>query len=288
LFSDLVDEVLDTLTGFTAATEQVTFLTADMGADASTFTVDDSTLLSKGLVEVGDELLRVIKVDPSGTITCLPNGRGWRSTAEQHPSGTTVTMAPAYPRASVARELNNQTAALYPDLFLTAADEFTLTDPCRGISAPAVADVLLDVRYRDWTGNWSRAHTWEVERQANLDDFSTGVRLHVAGIPTGSTVRVVFGQKPVPFAGATATWPAGLALEVKDLLVWGALARLLPATDVARLQVTHAPADSIGQERPVGAGSELAKTYAKQYADRLARLRLDLQQKYPARIHWTR
>ena len=54
-FSDLVDETLIALSGYTQRQDQSTYLTVAMTDTQLTMTVADAAVLSKGLVEVGDE-----------------------------------------------------------------------------------------------------------------------------------------------------------------------------------------------------------------------------------------
>ena len=68
-FSDLVDETLIALSGYTQRQDQSTYLTAAMTDTQLTMTVSDAAVLSKGLVEVGDELMWVESFDRSTNCT---------------------------------------------------------------------------------------------------------------------------------------------------------------------------------------------------------------------------
>lgn len=55
--------------------------------------------ISRGLIEVDDELMLVQKVSQSdGIVTLLPGGRGFRSVAATHSAGALVTNNPKFPR----------------------------------------------------------------------------------------------------------------------------------------------------------------------------------------------
>lgn len=289
--TDLVDEVTSYLQGFTAALPQVTSLSADLTSIATTVEVENIDVVQQGILEIGDELVYVARTDPvAGTVTLLPKGRGWSGTpATSHEAGETVTWAPAFPRSVVARTINQQLRALWPGLFAVGYEQLTITEQKFGWEIPSEADVLLDVRWKDFDGEWRRAHQWEVERSVPVADFPSEVLLNIAGVPVGMDVQILYGTKPQELASSGSTFSsAGLPLEARDLLLWGTLARLLPATDVSRLSVVAAPADGLEQSRPQGAGISIAKEFQKLYTDRLAELQMDLKKKYPSRIHWTR
>ena len=59
LFSELIDETALALTGYTSRQDQATYLTAPMSATDLTFTVADGTILTRGIVEIDEELIWV-------------------------------------------------------------------------------------------------------------------------------------------------------------------------------------------------------------------------------------
>lgn len=287
--SGLVEEVLSVLQGYTADSDQVTSLTSAITADATTIVVDDASGLSAGIVEIGDELVWVRSVDDaSSTAQTLPTGRGWRGTqATAHDAGTLVTVSPAVPRSAIIREINNVIRSIYPSVYAVATTEFTYTNSTQvAWNIPADAEAVLDVRWRDPYANWQPVTRWSVEHSLNTTDHATGTALRLAGVPTGYAVQVVYGKKPSVLTTLTQEWTdCGLGGGSKDLLVLGAIARLLPALDVSRLSVTHAAADELDQPRPLGSAISVAKQYRQDYLARLAEERDVLNRRYPARWH---
>ena len=80
-FIDLINETNLALTGYTNRQDQATYLTAALSATAFTFTVQDGTVLTRGLVEIDDELIWVDSFDrTSNTATIPAYGRGFRDT----------------------------------------------------------------------------------------------------------------------------------------------------------------------------------------------------------------
>ena len=80
--NQLTEQTLGEVSGYVKNQESVTITTNTTTAGDLSITVDDATALSKGIVEIDDELLYVKKsVTASGTIQILgtsgnPSGRG--------------------------------------------------------------------------------------------------------------------------------------------------------------------------------------------------------------------
>ncbi|MGZ4519159.1 MAG: hypothetical protein ACXVGA_00915 [Mycobacteriaceae bacterium] len=294
-FNDLIEEVLFTAQGYTAALDQITFLAQPLGATDTTIQVADAQGFSRGLAEIDSELVWVQGVDyVNNGLTLLPNGRGMRgTTAAAHDAGTTVISSPNVPRFAVMNAINDCINSLYPYLYAVETAEFTYDNViAMGWGIPVEAESILDVRFRDLVGNWQRIRNWEVENSANVTDFPTGKALRLPGrnIPFGQTVQVVYGSVPQPLANATDDFVSvtGLRASCKDVVVLGTLARLAPALDYARLSVKAAAADELDQPRPLGSAINVAKDYRAAYQQRLAEERTVLNNRYPARIHFTR
>lgn len=98
-FAQLVDDTISEVSSYVRNQEAVTVLTQAVDSDDVTLTVDDTSQVSKGLVEVGDELVYVKSVNrAAGTATVLPGGRGWKgSTAAAHGINDLVRNNPLFP-----------------------------------------------------------------------------------------------------------------------------------------------------------------------------------------------
>lgn len=292
-FGDVIEETISNLQGYTAAPDQVTSVSAPVGATDTSITVDDATVLGRGLIEIGTELMWVQNVAAAGnTVTLLPRGRGWRgTTAVTHATGDTVVVSPAVPRFVIAREINNHIRGLYPDVYAVATTEFTYNNILKvGWGIPAEAVAILDVRWKDFRNNWQRIRRWEAENSANLVDFPTGRCVRFTNvIPVGRTVQIVYAYTPTTLVNEADLFSStGLSDGAKDLVVYGAMARVVPNLDVSRLAVQYAAAEEMGQARPHGGAITVAKYIKAVYQERLRQERTALNIKYPARIHLTR
>jgi hypothetical protein len=289
---DLIEEVLLKLQGFTAKGDQVTSLAEPINSDTLTFKVDDVSSISRGVIEVDGELMRVATVNrPAGQATVLRTGRGWRGTvATSHEEGSLVTMSPLAPRVSVAWAINDTIVALYPSLFGVATTEFVFNSTlAMSWVLPADAEAILAVRYRDYQGNWQKIRRWEVENLLSTSTVATGKGLRIRDVPLGQTVQVVYAKKPTPLTTLqTPLAASGLDTSWRDIVVLGAQAALIPSLDVARLSLRTVSADELDQPVQLGSATSLAKELRARFLERVQQEQSVLQHRYPTPIHFTR
>lgn len=289
---DLVEEVLMQLHGYSVKGDQLTTLTGPVSASDLSFTVDDVNEISRGVIEIDNELVRVQTVDrTAGVVTILPRGRGWRQTvASAHSAGATVTMSPLVPRVAIGQAINDTILSLYPDIFGVSSVEFTY--PGAGavsFQLPTNAESVLSVRYKDPDGNWQKVRVWELENGMSLTSFTTGKSIRVAEIPAGVTVQVVYGRIPTALTTMASLFSTtGLAASHRDIVVLGAQARLIPSLDVARLSVRTVQADELDQPIQLGSAFQLAKEMQARFVARVRQEKSVLQSRYPAPVHFTR
>lgn len=291
-YNDLVEEVLSNLQGYTLTPDQVTYLTADMAVGDTSLTVFAvETGLGTGTIEVGDELMNVISYDPdSSVMTLLPKGRGWRGTTPAaHSTGDTVTISPLVPRHRIKAALNDVIVALWPSIWGVGSAEFTYSAGSQAAwEIPAEAEQVLDVRRKDREGNWTRVRGWETVHSSSTTDFPSGVSLRITdSVESGATVQVVYAKRASRLvADSDDLSTTGLSESAKDLLIWGAMSRLVPALDAGRLGMQFVPADELDQPRQLGSAMALAREFKSQFEKALEAEQSQLQKKYPARVHF--
>jgi hypothetical protein len=171
-FSDLVDETLIALSGYTQRQDQSTFLTAAMTDTELTMTVSDAAVLSKGLVEVGDELMWVENFDRATNIaTIAPYGRGFRSTQKApHSIGDRVTISPSFPKDVIRKQLNNAVTGVFPDLFGVFYTTFSFISSQNTYRLPSEADEILQVTWQTTgpTQEWLPVRQYSINKNALL------------------------------------------------------------------------------------------------------------------------
>jgi hypothetical protein len=290
-FSNVIEKVMSNVRSFTAASDAVTSLKGNMSPTDTSGQVDDLDVIGSGVIEIGDELMWVKAVDPaSGSFTLLPKGRGWNgTTASAHAIGDTVISSPAYPRARIKQAINDVIRNLFPTVYTVQTDEFTYNNMIQlGWEIPADVEFVLDVRYKDYLGNWHRIRGREVER--SVSGVTSGATLRITQpIPFDVLVQVVYAKQPVTLSAEGDLFATtGYEDRLGDLVVTGVMATVLPLMDLSRLQVTHAAADELDQPRPIGSAKAIADTFQRQFDKRVAVERDLLNKKYPARITITR
>lgn len=293
-YASLANEIVLYLQGFAASPDQMTVLTAAADIDDTTFNVEDVDSVSKGVAEIGDELIYINGVDESaGTFSTHAAWRGFQGTqVEAHPSGSTVRFSPSYPRSVVKREINNILLSLYPDIFAVRSVEMTALPASRQYPLPAEADHVVDVRYRRQGGfeGWNRLESWDVEHSAP-SEFSTGITLDLPGVVApGCTLQVLYAVAPTPLLNDDDVFAAvtGLSESAKEIVIYGVVYQLARAMDLARIPTQTTEADELSQTKPLGSAVQLASAFGKQYQSALERERTALKIKYPARIHRVR
>lgn len=294
-YNELTDQTLLYLYGFTTLQDQATYLSASVSASATTVSVADATALSRGVMEIDDELLWVDSVDTTAlTGTIPPYGRGYRgTTAASHTAGTRVVSSPLFPRALVKKAINETIRSVFPELFGIGETTFTYNPAVTTYQLPAGA---LDVLQVSWQSigpskEWLPVRRYRVDKHAAASAFSTGasISLYDAIVP-GRTVRVVYTKQPTELSATTDDFvtTTGLPASCEDVIRYGAAYRMVPFFDSPHLSGMSAEADFAANQRPVGGAAQLGKYLLQVYQVRLAEETKRLQSLYPARSHYTR
>lgn len=295
-FDQIVSRVKQQLLGYTRDQASISYLTNDVGATDVQFTVDPETVtnISKGLIEIDDELILVKKYDRStGTVTVMGglSGRGAEgTTAAAHTTNTIITDDPMYPTARVKEAINDTIQGTFPDLWVFGDYEFPKIAARYEYPLPVdVEDVYkVTVNTIGPSAVWFPLSSWRFNPSASLTAGQvfptpppTGKSLQIMRdfIVPGRNIRVEYIKKPNVLVNdsddfATTT---GYPDRYIDLITYGACWRLLPAYESARLQQQAIEATERAPLVPTGAGSNASKYYMALYQQRLAEERTRLQ-----------
>lgn len=286
-FSTVIDEVIMALSGLGMSDEQATSLNGGIGSGDLTFQVRDTNVVARGIAEIEDELVWVSSVNAS-TVTLSPWGRGYRgTTAASHSDGAIVNYKPTWPRASVARAVNDAINGVYPTIYAVSNTEFTPTATHWQYVLPSDVERVLAVEQRiTAVDQWVRIRSWDVNHKANTTDFATGVSLRLAlAAPTG-TVRVWYAARPQALVNASDAFTVtGLPASTRDVIVYGAASRMIPWLDIGRLPVQSVEADALAQPRPLGTAIQGAREIRALYQSRLAEEQRALEFQFPMQTH---
>lgn len=279
-FDQLVSRVKQQLFGFSLSQEAISSLGASMTDSAITFQADGETIeeISRGLVEIGDELILVKKWDEgSSTVTVMGGtaGRGYLgTTAAAHGNGALIISNPAFPRARIKEAINDTIRGLYPDLVVFATTEITRVSVQFEYELPSA---VTDVWYV--TGEtlgpskvWQPLQNWRYNPSADTTDFPSGKSIQLLDeIVPGRNYRIVYAKPPTVLSADADVFEtvSGYPDRIVDLVAYGACKRLLPAMEAARLQLTSVETTERAPLVPPQSAARAASLYASLYAERL-------------------
>lgn len=287
-FSDIVSRVKQQLLGYTRDQAAISYLTQPMAASDVTFTVDTDTIknVSRGIVEIGDELILVKNRDNStGVVNVMANinGRGVESTtATSHAVNDIVTSDPRFPRQRIKEAINDTINGVFPTLWVDGNFEFPWFAARYEYPIPADVEWIHYVTTNTigpsavWFPNSSwrfNPHASTTPGQVKPSPTPTGKTIQVMRdfIVPGRNVRAVYAKKPNTLSNNSDNFEAttGFPDRYIDMIVYGSCARLIPAYESARLQQTAIEATERAELVPTGSASKASQYYLGLYQRRL-------------------
>lgn len=296
-FGQLVDKVAFNIQSGAAQQETATWINQSGGitSSATTFIVNETNQMGRGLIEIGDELIYVDKVDNlTKTVTVSPWGRGFRgTTAASAANNAKVLIAPVYPRKLIKDAINDTIQASYPELFGVATHTFSFNSAVTTYSLPASAEYILDLKWQTIgsTKEWLNVRRYNFDKVANTTEFANGKSINIFdSIDPGRTVQVVYAKAPSSMSSDSDVFETitGFPSSAVDCIAYGAIARLLMNIDAARVPAQSVESDMLDQSKPIGAGSSTARFYLGLYTQRLQQEAAGLRDLYPPRLHYKR
>ena len=292
-FLDLINETNLALTGYTNRQDQATYLTAPMASGDLSFTVADGTVLTRGLVEIDDELIWVDSFDRNTNTATIPQyGRGFRdTTAQSHTAGTRVTIAPSFPRSVIRRNINLAIDGVYPDLFGTF---YTIFNWQAARTTYVLPNEAIDILGCSWqtigpSKEWLPVRHYRVDRMANPIYWNSGKTVSIReGIIPGRPVMVTYTKKPTTLTYDTDDFTMnGLSDSAREVIILGAAYRTAMYLDLGRVPAATAEADAQQGNDPVGSAANIGRVLQQMYQQRLLVEVRRLQEQYPPRTHYT-
>ena len=302
-YGNIIDDVASSLAGYTMRQDRATHLTADVTSSAVSLALADTSNIGKGVIEIDEELLWLDSYDRiSSTAAVPPYGRGYQgTTADAHTSGTKVTIAPTFPRATIKKAINDTIDAAFPNLFGVATYTFAFNSAKTTYSIPADVQSVLYVSWQDVgpSGEWLPVKTWNHDPLANAGVYTTNnsISVYDRQIIPGRTVQIYYIKKPATFSQlSTITLTnaqvfetlTGLPSSCKDVIIYGAAYRLASFIDPGRLNYQSADADQADTKIQYGSGASTARFLLALYQQRLTEESKKLRDQYPSRPHYTR
>jgi len=305
--TNMMDEVLINLAGYTFQQDRSTYLNAAVNTTTSSIAaptilqLGSTDSVGKGILEVDEELMWVDSFDRvANTATVSPYGRGYLgTTAATHASESKVTISPTFPRYSIKRAINDTIRSLGANIFAVKSTTFTFN---AAVSTYAFANInIKNILTISWQSigpskEWIPIRHYDFDSSANPQAFgytSTDVvqtiTLGEAPIP-GRTVKVVYAVNPAPMTSNSDVYTTvtGLPESTRDVVVLGAAYRLLSFLDPARAAQVSPQADETDSKRPYGASRDATKQLYALYTQRLSEETKAQQNNYPPKVHYSR
>jgi hypothetical protein len=306
--SNMIDEVLINLAGYTFQQDRSTYLGASVtttttsSASPTILQLGSTDSVGKGILEIDEELMWIDSFDRvANTATVAPYGRGYLGTTPAlHDHDARVTISPTFPRYSVKRAINDTIRSLGANIFAVKTTTFTFN---AAVSTYAFANLniknILTITWQDIgpSKEWRIIRKWDLDAVANPEAFGyvsgtdqvQTVTLGEAPI-SGRTVKVIYATDPNPFSANTDVYTTvtGLPESTRDVVVLGAAYRLLSFLDPARAAQVSPQADETDAKRPYGASQSATKQLFALYTQRLNEETKAQQQNYPPKVHYSR
>lgn len=288
-FSDLTNRIHAMLHSSTGVQEQMTWLTSGCTSSATSLSVDDSSKISRGISEIGDELVYVSSAS-SNTLTLAPFGRGYRdSTAATHSANDAVIFNPTFPRAEIKRAINEALRQVYPSLYQLKTTTFTFGGSVLTYELPADTEAVHKVIWQmiGPSGYWETSYGWRFEPDS---EEATGKALTLVDLPqNGQTVKVVYQAKFSDLSADADTLASiGFPDSAEDVLYYAVAAKLIRFMDVSRLQLDNVENQSRAQVVSAGDAGKIANQMYAMYQQRLAEERGRLLRLNPPQLYYTR
>jgi hypothetical protein len=295
--NQLTEQTIAEINSYVKNQESVTIITSEISSSAVTISVDDVTSLSKGIVEIDDELLYAKKaIAASGTIQILgtegnPVGRGWRGTTRtSHPSGSVVRNNPIFPRTQVKRAILETIKGMnFPCI---ASHTFTFNGSDYSYILPDATEDIVGISWDvpDSTGVWQLIKRYRVDK--NYYDTATSsikqaLILNEAPMP-GRTVNVQYTKFPTTITDNQELTVSGLPSSCEDVVRLGAMYRLLSTVDPGKVSAVSVSADALDQPVQAGASTTAAKYIFQLYTVRLSEEIAKQQANFLNTIQYTR
>ena len=296
---ELTDRIESMLHGYSLNTESRSWLTQNISATDTSFTVYDTSNIGTGYLQIDDELMYVNRIDAtSNTVYLAPWGRAQRGTQPvAHSNNAKTTMAPMFPRYEIKKAMNNTIDAMYPNIFAIGQYQFNYIAARTTYSIPAEVQNIHNVTHSviGPSKEWLPVRAWQIDRMANPGTFSTGHTLSVySPIVPGRLVNVVYSKRPTLFDlvsdddAQSYEDITGLPSYSEDVAVYGAAFRMISFLDASRLGPLSAEADILDNQRGQQQGAQASRFLFNIYQTRSNEVAEIMRRQYPIRSHYQR
>jgi len=291
----MVDEVYGHLAGYGVQSDPVTWLTTELtSTSTSPFSVYSTESAGRGVIEIDDELIWIDSFDSTAnTLIPAPFGRGFRGTSgASHKLNTKVVFNPSFTRKSIVTALNDTILSVFPKVRAVGSTTFTYTPSVNTYAIPSIVEDIVSIAYQAIgpSKEWVKVKGWRLDSAADTDAFpSTSTVTLLSYIDPGAKVKLQYTSEPsiLESAGDDFADTTGLPESVKDVVVLGAVARLLATIDPRRIQYNSPEAEVQSGRMAVGSAISAAKYVYALYQARLQEESAKQQGRLPVTLHYS-
>jgi hypothetical protein len=294
-FLEIIEDTLAEVSSYVRNQEAITVITQTATDSETTLTVDDASSLSRGVVEIGDELIYIKSVNQTaGTVSVLPGGRGWRgTTASAHSVNTILRNNPTFPRDQVRRAINDTIRGI--DLRALSSHEFEFDGTQYAYAMPTDFQDVTGVAWNapDSTEVWPLIKRYRIDRNYRATGDTSTVRAAIVLMEypmPGRNVRVQYAKYPTALSADTDDFysTTGLPASAEDVIRFGAMWRLVSTIDPGKVVATTPSADLV--DTPIGPGdsTSVARYLYQLFNVRLAEEKAKQQDNYLSIIQYAR
>lgn len=292
---DLVNETKRHLTSYQREPMNKLAVPLNTTTTSLSFTYQVDQLQAGTYIEIDLELMYVWTIDQATRVATVDRAV-LGSVLGVHDAGATVRVNPRFPDFAIFKALNDDLLDLSSPangLFAVRAVNVSSVGSRTAYDLAGVSDLIdiLEVRYRSrgQQRDWPILPSWSLSRNVNAVEFPSGFTLNThAGVPQGTTIRVVYKGGFIPFTNlASTTDQAGLPASAVDLPPMGAAVRLVAPREIKR-NFSESQTDSRrATEVPPGAVSGSMRAVAALRANRIIDEANRLVAAWPARFPTT-
>jgi len=306
--SEMIDETLINLSGYTYLQDRSTYLTSAVttltspSSSPTVLSLGSTDSVGKGIIEVGEELMWVDSFDRvANTATIAPYGRGYLgTTASTAAVDTKVTISPIFPRYVIKRAINDTIRAMGTQLLIVDQTTFTYNSAITtyelsdGSGNPLNIENILTMSWQDIgpSKEWINVRRYTFDPKAESGTWGTNAQTVTIGdyITSGRTVKVNYVKQPSAFTASNQvfTTQTGYPETARDVVILGTAYRLLTYLDPARASQISPQADEIDAKRPFGSANTAVRQIFSLYQQRLKEEIQAFQGQYPTRVHYSR
>lgn len=291
--TDMIDEVQGHLRSQVRDQEMSTHLTAGIDASVTSLTVADGDVISRGRIQIDNELLWVDEVNrTTGVVTIAPYGRGMdNSTAATHSTGARVIMQPLFPNVEVKNKINQTIAAIGGHLYGVATVQVPVTPLGNVYELPADTRKVVSVSREYTTGSdydVEYLRRWKFDPNAQASIVATGKAVYIYDpVSVPYSLNITYLKDPLPLADGADFSTSLLPASAYDVVILGAASRMMMSAAAYQSSTRSVEANALDGRGGVDAVMQQSRLLQVMFQQRLEEEKMKFFNLFANRTHYT-